>query len=105
MIKTDLRHSNNRSANRNLHTELDLWLAYKENNSEPLLLGKAISQKQKGDAEDSHFEMYYSPVDRFKSRPYLLIGTNNDWECRYSTISQAKYYLKSQYNNVKWLRK
>lgn len=105
MVKTDLRHSNNTKANRNLHTEMDLWIAYKENNSEPLLLGKAISPKTKGGVEDANFEMYYSPNDRFKDSPYLLIGTNNDWNARYSTISQAKYYLKSQYSNVKWLRK
>lgn len=105
MIKTDLRHTNNTRANKNLHLEMDLWIAYQNSNKQPVLISIAKSTKTKGSVEDAFFELYYSPSDLNKNRPYLLIGTNNDWRCRYENIQQAKYYLKTQYSNVKWQRK
>ena len=104
MNKTDNRHYNNRSKNIELHKELDLWVMFVKNNKKPLLLGKAIVKKEKGWIEDLFFELYYSPSDLFKDSPYLLIGINNDWNCRYDTIKQSKYYLKKQYFSIKWIK-
>jgi len=105
MKKTDNRHYNTRSK-RGLSKEMDLWIAFKENNSNPLLIGKAISQKSKGDFEAHEFELYYHPFE-LSGRPlppFRLIGVNNEWNARYETIQQAKYYLKKQYYNIKWIR-
>ena len=92
MVKTDNRHSNNTSSNRNLHTELDLWLIYKENGEKPLLLMTAT-------AGNHNFELYYSPIKI--GHPFWLKGIDNDWNANYETIRKAKYYLRTQYNNVK----
>ena len=93
MVKTDNRHSNNTSSNRNLHTELDLWLIYKENGEKPLLLMTAT-------AGNHNFGLYYSPIKI--GHPFWLKGIDNDWNADYETIRKAKYYLRTQYNNVKW---
>lgn len=102
VFKTDNRHYNNRRQNLDLNKQLNLWIAYIDNDKKPIFIGKAISAKSKGQVEDDIFELYYSPSDLNKNSPFLLKGINNDWNCRYDSIRQAKYFLKKQYSNIKW---
>lgn len=95
MVRTDNRHSNNTSSNKDLHLELDLWVAYKENGEQPILLMTA-------EASNHHFELYYAPNKI--GHPFWIKGTDNDWNAYYETIRKAKYYLGTQYNKVKWTK-
>jgi hypothetical protein len=104
MVKTDLRHSNNTKANKNLHLEMDLWIAFIENNREKILIGTAIS---KGRIHEHIYTLYYFPNEHCKSLPFLVNYTcGNDWDCaRFETIQQAKYYVKKSDWTAKWQRK
>lgn len=104
MVKTDLRHSNNTRANKNLHLEMDLWIAFVENNKEKILLGTAIS---KGNYNNHVYNLYYSPKDYLPSLPFLVnysCGSEFD-SARFETIQQAKYYIKKSDNEAIWQRR
>lgn len=106
MNKTDNRHYNNTSANKNLHLEMDLWIAYKKNNEQPILIGVAIAPQTKGYSGDK-YEMWYAPSDTLKGQPFLVRSEKGitDYLMRSETIKQAKYYLAKHNPSAKWQRK
>ncbi len=101
MVKTDNRHYNNTSSNKNLHTELNLWLAFKENGEKPLLIGTAISKWRINNHE---WNLFYHPIDYAKGIPFLLTyncGSEHD-TARFETIASAKYHLRKSDSEAKW---
>jgi len=106
MNKTDLRHTNNRKANRDLNLELDLWLKFKENNEQPVLIGIAIAKHRTGYSGDK-YELFYSPSDYMKDKPFLLRSAKGitDYTVRFETIRQAKYALKKENQGAIWQKK
>ena len=103
MQKEDLRRRNNTSANRNLNTELDLWLKFVDNDKKPLLIGTAIT---KGRFNDHIYELFYAPSDIAKTQPFLLnYKCGSEWDStRFENIPQAKYYLKKNDWEAKWVK-
>lgn len=79
-------------------TELDK--NFTNNGSNPILLFEIIEKNQK---YPHKFKLYYHPVIWEKSCPFSVVGVNNDWDCRYESINQAKYYLRKQYFGLKWV--
>lgn len=101
MVKTDLRHSNNTKANKNLHLEMDLWCAFVNNNKEKVLIGEAVSS---GKIYNSTYKLYYFPVDYAITAPFLVVftkGSETD-SARFENVQSAKYHIKKSDYNVKW---
>lgn len=100
MIKTDNRHYN-RKAKRGLALDLELWLAFVDNNKQPIKIMVAHSPARKGLRPEDYF-LWYDGNEKDKEFHLLSEHGIMDYSIKTDSIEKAKRLLKEWDSQAKW---